>query len=209
MGQEASLKEGEWITEFGVFSRPHPHYRENGDGYLIQPHGEQAILIALIDALGHGPEAAEVSQLACDYLREASANYGIEELLRGCHRHLQGTRGAAVALAQVDRQSGRLRYCGVGNIEARLVGQTSARPISYNGIVGAVMPNFRCFEYSLAPSDMIMMHSDGISARFDLATYPDLSGQPVQLIADAIAREWSRQHDDATIVVARYTGGQA
>lgn len=161
--------------------------------------------MSVIDGLGHGGPAAEAAGLACDYLAVAPPD-DLTYLLRGCHRRLQGTRGAAMAIARIDLAAQRVAYAGVGNIEARLIGRTTTRPISYNGIVGAVLPNFRVFDYPFGAGDWFIMHSDGISARFDLTHYPDLTDQPAQLLADALARDWARKHDDATIVVGRHTG---
>lgn len=163
------------------------------------------MLVAVVDGLGHGPAAAEAAQTAIGFVA-SHASDELDHLLRRCHHRLRGSRGAAVALARIDGTGGQLSYGGVGNIEARLIGHTSARPISYNGIVGAILPNFRVFELSFQPDDLFLLHTDGISARFDLTGYPDLSGQPAQLIAEAIARDWARTHDDATIIVVRHAG---
>lgn len=161
--------------------------------------------MAVADGLGHGPEAAAASQAAIAFLT-SHPRRELDDLLRGCHHRLRGTRGAAVALARIDLAHDRLSYCGVGNIEARVVGHAPTRPISYNGIVGAILPHFRVFEFPFQPHDLLFLHSDGISARFDLDDPPGLSAQPAQLIAETIARNWARAHDDATIIVVRHTG---
>lgn len=205
MSSPGSGPRGEDNTEIGVFSRPHPGFSENGDAYLVHRDGENGVLVAVVDGLGHGPAAAEAAQTAIGFVA-SHASDELDHLLRRCHHRLRGSRGAAVALARIDGTGGQLSYGGVGNIEARLIGHTSARPISYNGIVGAILPNFRVFELSFQPDDLFLLHTDGISARFDLTGYPDLSGQPAQLIAEAIARDWARTHDDATIIVVRHAG---
>ncbi|HYN89730.1 MAG TPA: SpoIIE family protein phosphatase [Ardenticatenaceae bacterium] len=191
------------LLDIGAVSRPHPGFEENGDAYLVRPYQDGAVLVAVVDALGHGPEAARIAEKALDFL-SASTTEGLGVLLRGCHEHLKGMRGAAIALVRIEPLPGRLHYCGVGNVEARLAGQTPARPISYNGIVGAVLPSFKLFDFSFRPGDLLLLHTDGISARFNLAAYGDLTGQPAQLIAAAIARDWARPTDDATILVLRH-----
>jgi len=130
----------------------------------------------------------------------------LDQLVRGRHQRRQGSRGAAGARARIDGSGSNQRDGGVGNTEARLSGHTPARPISYNGIVGAILPNFRVFELPFQSDDLFLLHTDGISARFDLTGYPDLAGQPAQLIAEAIARDWAGTHDDATIIVVRHAG---
>jgi serine phosphatase RsbU (regulator of sigma subunit) len=192
--------------EFGVVSRPHPAYEVNGDAHMVERR-DNFILVSIVDGLGHGPDAAKASRRAIEVL--AGNDWGnVADLLRKCHYALQPTRGAAMALARIDLNQARLTYCGVGNIEARLIGRTSSRPISYNGIVGSILPHFQVFEYSFQPGDLVLMHSDGISARFDLKQYPHVTTQPVQLLAEAIARDWARPHDDATIIIGRQVGDE-
>jgi len=192
--------------EFGVVTRPHPAYQANGDAYIIERRGE-SVLVGIVDGLGHGPDAAAASQRAVEVLSGDNGT-NLADLLRRCHHALHHSRGAAMALARIDLDQGRLTYGGVGNIEERLIGTTTTRLISYNGIVGSILPHFQLFEFSFQPDDLVLMHSDGISARFDLKHYPQVRTQPVQLIAEAIARDWSRPHDDATIIVGRYVGGE-
>lgn len=158
----------------------------------------------MIDGLGHGPQAALVATAAVEYL-STSPLADPAALLRGCHYHLQGTRGAAIGLAQLEPMAQRGRYCGVGNIEARLVGQTQMRLISYNGIVGSHLPSFRVFEFAFAIGDMLIVHSDGVSARFHVPDLPKSEG--AQAIAEAILYHWSRPRDDATVVTVIHRGG--
>lgn len=193
------------VLDYAIVTRPHYKHVENGDGGLVRWLDPTTVLVAVVDGLGHGPLAAEVSEATVAYLESCSPTATLPDLLRACHVRLQGTRGAALALARLDLAVGQLEYAGVGNIEARLLSAEAVRPISYNGIVGAILPRFQVFTYSFRPGALFLMHSDGVSARFtlDAAT---LSGQPSDLIATSIMRDWSRPHDDATMVVVRHTG---
>ena len=191
--------------DYAVVTRPHYKHPENGDGGLVRWLDETTVLVAVVDGLGHGPPAAEVSEATVAYLASCLPTATLPDLLRACHVRLQGTRGAALAVARLDLAAGRLEYAGVGNIEARLLNPTAVRPISYNGIVGAILPRFQVFTYPFGPGALFLMHSDGVSARFTLDAAA-LAGQPADLIATAIMRDWSRPHDDATVVVVRHTG---
>lgn len=191
-------------VEIGVVSRPHRGFEVNGDGWWTQVTPER-VCIMVIDGLGHGEPAAESAQLGVRVVQESDWS-DLNHTLRRCHNALRGTRGAAVSLARLDLVEERLLYCGVGNIEARLVGRQSTRPVAYSGIVGAVLPNFRVFTLPWHRGDTLFMHSDGISARFNLNAYPDLTAVPTQLIAEAVARDWARDTDDAILVVARWNG---
>ena len=87
----------------------------------------------------------------------------------GCTGHVSGTRGGAAAVAQIDRARGLLRYAGVGNIGATLVGPERRRGLpSHNGIVGSIVGRVRGFEYEWTQGDVLVMHSDGLQSRWTM-----------------------------------------
>jgi hypothetical protein len=47
------------------------------------------------------------------------------------------------------------------------------------------------------------MHSDGVSARWDLSRYPGLLLRHPNVVAGVIYRDFSRGRDDALVVVVR------
>lgn len=117
---------------------------------------------------------------------------------------MKKTRGAAIGIALIDLESSTLRYAGVGNIEVRVKSQTTIRPISINGILGYNLRKVKEEEFPYRQGDMIILHSDGISTKFNLNLYPpEFLGQHPQTIAEKIAAEFGRERDDLTIVVAR------
>jgi serine phosphatase RsbU (regulator of sigma subunit) len=194
---------GRPVAVAGV-TRPYPGEVANGDAWQARWHGAICRL-AVIDGLGHGPSAASAAAAALAALAETSAR-GLETTLRVCHEALIGTRGAAISLADVDLTARQLTYVGVGNVEARLWLPTrTQRLITQRGIVGAILPTLRTFEAPLATGWHLVMHSDGVSARFELS---GLDGSPTsgeadpQRLAEAILERWSRTTDDATVLVA-------
>jgi serine phosphatase RsbU (regulator of sigma subunit) len=163
--------------------------------------------ITLIDGLGHGIEAAEAAQHAAAVLRERP-ELSPSEALHLSDRVLRGMRGAAMGVATVDLAGHRLTFAGIGNVEGRLWQETGAeRLISYRGIVGMAMRSVRIFEYELGPAWTLIMHTDGVSARFNdqLASAHAAS---LEAVADAILQGWARQRDDATVVLVRPRAGQ-
>jgi serine phosphatase RsbU (regulator of sigma subunit) len=181
-----------------VASRPHPTETVNGDTWAIDWH-DGACRIAVVDGLGHGPQAAAAALAA----REALAAH--PDLLPAAalmllHTALRGTRGAAISIAHVDPASGSLTYAGVGNVEARLWQDGKAqRLLAYRGIVGSVLPTVRAFTSPLTAPWLLALHTDGVSARFELeATAP----AALQAAADDLLACWGRGTDDATIVLA-------
>ncbi|MFE1590370.1 ATP-binding SpoIIE family protein phosphatase [Streptomyces sp. NPDC059402] len=128
---------------------------------------DDLVTLMLADGLGHGPEAAHASTAAVEALR-TSARLRPAEAVRRLDRALSGTRGAAVAVAQVDARAGVLRFAGVGNIGARLCeGGTWRHLVSRPGIVGTHRPTtLREEETAWADDRVLVLHSDGLPSRW-------------------------------------------
>lgn len=188
--------------KFGVINRALKGEKLCGDAYFIKEF-ENRILIAVIDGLGHGDDAAAASNAAVEYIKNHYQK-SLTEIIKSCHEELKNTRGAAIGIALIDLKSSTLRYAGVGNIEVRVKSRTVIRPVSINGILGYNLRKVREEEFPYSPGDLIILHSDGISTKFDLNLYPpEFLGQHPQTIAERIATEFGRERDDLTIVVAR------
>jgi serine phosphatase RsbU (regulator of sigma subunit) len=161
-----------------------------------------ACRIAVIDGLGHGVDAAAASTRAVSAL-DAHPGLGPADALRLCHAALVGSRGAAISIACVDPEQDALVYAGVGNVEAHLwQPEHRERLIAYRGIVGSVMPTVRAFTLPLGQEWTLVLHSDGVSARFD----PSAVDVPIpwepEMLAQAILARYARPTDDAVVVVA-------
>ncbi len=188
------------LMKYGVISIPALGSEVNGDAYVIREF-DKKVLIAVIDALGHGERAYPVSQEAADYVQK---NYmqSLSALIEGCHKVLRRTRGAVIGIISVDTERAKLTYSGVGNIGIKITGRSSVKPISVPGIVGH---NFRKLleqEFPYSKGDTIFIYSDGISDKFD-PWEPELKGREPQAIAEQIVRKAGKATDDHTIVVAR------
>lgn len=173
---------------------------QSGDDYCVVDDGT-SVLVAVVDGLGHGPEAATAAKAATGYVRE-HARLPLRALLEGCHQALVGTRGAVVGLARIDRATQRLGYIGLGNIEVRVV--TSAkthRPISHGGIAGHALRKPPVEEYPFVPGDLLIMHTDGISDRFELSALA--RRRDVQMLANQIALESGKMHDDQLLLILK------
>ncbi|CAM5454453.1 PPM-type phosphatase domain-containing protein OS=Streptomyces fumanus OX=67302 GN=GCM10018772_54520 PE=4 SV=1 [Streptomyces fumanus] len=138
----------------------------SGDAWAWVRAGDRVTLM-LADGLGHGPEASRASAAAVAALREA-AHVPPAEALRRLHGALTGTRGAAVAVAQVDLRAGRLRFAGIGNVGARLCEDGTWRAlVSRPGIVGAHRPTtLREEETAWTADRVLILHSDGLPSRW-------------------------------------------
>jgi anti-sigma regulatory factor (Ser/Thr protein kinase) len=128
---------------------------------------DDRVTLMLADGLGHGPEAARASTAAVQALRR-SAHLTPAALLRQLEGALGGTRGAAVAVAQVDTRAERLRFAGIGNVGARLrEGDRWRHLMSRPGIVGVHRhASLREEELAWGADRLLILHSDGLPSRW-------------------------------------------
>jgi phosphoserine phosphatase RsbX len=201
-GREQSLIE--WATA-GVALGGHTN--ESGDLSLIArfPAG---VLVAVIDGLGHGPEAASAARQAARIL-EAGAHDSVTELLHRCHEGLRNTRGVVMSLASFHSLNASMTWVGVGNVDALLLraDPAASRPReSINprgGVVGYQLPPLRAATVSVSPGDTLIMVTDGIQNGFTSG----LSLEPApREMADSIMARYCKRSDDALVLVVRYTG---
>ncbi len=181
---------------FGVATISASGKGPNCDAYVIK-EWDKYILIALIDGLGHGEDAALASTAAKEYVTD-NFKSGIEEIMTGLYSPLSKTRGAVIGLALIDKAEKRFAFCGVGNIEVKVISHPPMHPTSLEGIVGMNKPRLRKFEYRYENLGAVALYSDGISSKFELQS-PFL--QPQQM-AEAILRKWWNRFDDATVIIA-------
>ncbi|WP_055490918.1 ATP-binding SpoIIE family protein phosphatase [Streptomyces sp. TP-A0356] len=140
----------------------------SGDAWACVRSGERVTLL-LADGLGHGPQAAEASDAAVRQLRR-SAHLAPPELLAVLHGALRSTRGAAVAVAQLDLAAERLEFSGIGNIGARFrTGDNWQHLLSHPGIVGAHRPaRIPHLRLPWSSDCLLVLHSDGLPSRWSL-----------------------------------------
>lgn len=175
-------------------SRPRAGESVNGDAVVVRKHGS-SVLIAVIDALGHGPKAAEVAQTSVKWLDSADEPTGATGLVNGLHRELQGSRGTAALLLLVSATG--LEACSVGNVELRST--TGRLPFVLTpGVLGVRLRSPKICVSGSPLSDRFVLHSDGISGRFDIK--PPRSQTPSELVSHIFASH-RHSHDDATVMV--------
>jgi anti-sigma regulatory factor (Ser/Thr protein kinase)/serine/threonine protein phosphatase PrpC len=186
----------------GVWSRPRPGEEVNGDAYFIGTH-DGTTLLAVVDGLGHGSGAREAAQAAIEVLEQWRGET-LDELVMNVHGALRSTRGAVMGAVVLDPERGSFNYTGIGNIEVRVLGSNDpARPIPSNGTLGARLSNVRVWPHRWTEGMTLVLASDGISATWDINSYPGLLGKSPQLLAGALFRDFSRNSDDATVLVYR------
>lgn len=176
-----------------------------GDRWAFRRH--QAHHLTLVaDGLGHGLEAAEASIQAVKTFESTSA-LAPAAILEVMHPALRHTRGAAVAVADIDLGEQVLRFAGVGNISAGILGaRGNHQMVSHNGTLGHEVRKIQEFHYPWPERGLLIMHSDGLSQRSDPDSYPGLPARHPGLIAGVLYRDFRRANDDATIVALKDMG---
>ncbi|GII78307.1 TorS-related protein [Sphaerisporangium rufum] len=176
----------------------------SGDAYAF--HESAGVITAIVcDGLGHGVQAAAASQEAVRVFAAAPPEPP-GRLVERVHRSLGQTRGGAVAVARVDRAAGRVTYAGVGNISGWIAGFDGRQGlVSVPGIAGHNARRIREFDYELPPHGVVVMHSDGLTERWDLTGYPRLLRHGAHVIAGTLLRDWAIRRDDACVLVVRAT----
>jgi serine phosphatase RsbU (regulator of sigma subunit) len=195
---------------WGVAGAALPPEPESGDRFVVHPHAG-GVLIAAVDGMGHGAEAAAAATRATNTL-SAFARESPISLVGRCHEGLKGTRGVVMTLAAVDLHEQTLTWIGVGNVDAMLFHGASPRAteperiLLRGGVVGYHLPALRAEVLPLSPLDTLIMTTDGIRPEF--AEQVALDGDP-QRIADLILARHRKGTDDALVVVARFLEGGA
>jgi anti-sigma regulatory factor (Ser/Thr protein kinase) len=173
----------------------------SGDDFgIMDVDGRTRIVVA--DGLGHGHGAREAAAEAIEAFRGGAAE-PVGQVLESIHRRLRPTRGAAVALAEIDPGRRTLCYTGLGNIAGTIVGGDAARSlVSHNGTAGHAVRRIQEFTHELPPAAVVVLHSDGITSRWNLDAYAGLSRRAPTVTAGVLYRDFHRGRDDATAVVA-------
>jgi phosphoserine phosphatase RsbX len=197
------------LIDWGVASVALAGEAESGDLHLVKPlkHG---VLVAAVDGLGHGAEAAAAARAAVAAL-DRYADEDVLPLVARCHEALLGTRGVVASLAFLDDARRALTWLSVGNVEGMLLfADPAARPVraslvTRGGIVGSALPPLRAEVVPIAPGDTLIFATDGIRGGFTEGLASDAT--PQQLADDILAR-CGKGTDDALVLVARYLGGR-
>ena len=189
--------------EIGHSVRTADGFAVGGDAVVARAVGDR-IVLAVIDVLGHGPEAHALASKVETLLAESECNDSVS-VIGVIDEALSGSIGAAAAVASLQTDSGFGVHVGVGNTVGRIFGRGERRLVSVDGIIGHAHGSFRPTEFWLGAGDVLVLHTDGISSRFAATEYPQLPTEDVQVIARELIRRFGKTYDDAACIVARWS----
>jgi negative regulator of sigma-B (phosphoserine phosphatase) len=195
------------MVEYGVAKFVLPGQGESGDHHLVCCN-RNGILIAAIDGIGHGEEAANASEAAAALLR-SSADEPIIALVQRCHDRLRATRGVVLSLAFIDPAHGMMTWLGVGNVQGVLMradakkGNVRESLLLRAGVVGSQLPALQAAVLPIVQGDTLFFATDGV--RSDFSVTLSVRENP-QRAADRILEQYRSGNDDALVLVSRLTG---
>jgi phosphoserine phosphatase RsbX len=195
----------ERIVEIGVAMRPLAGEFSCGDVPVATPLA-RGLLVAAVDGVGHGADAASAAQMAAGILQE-HAEEALVSLVMRCHEALRKGRGAVMSIAAVDARRGVVTWIGVGNVIGALLhgpGSEVAEKdlLLRGGVVGATsLPALQPEVVEVSPGDTLVLATDGIASAFSRDLARNL---PPQRAADAILQRHGTETDDALVVVMRF-----
>ena len=189
---------------------PLPGEPVSGDRAVVA-EADGLVLVAVIDGLGHGPDAAHASLVAAHVI-EAAPELPLDDLVTTCHEQLRRTRGAVLSIASFSLARGAMTWLGIGNVDGWLV-RAHATPedpdralVPHAGTVGYLLPRLVPRTVAVADGDTLVFASDGIHRGFRREILVRRS--PAE-IADAIFAAYAKPSDDSCVLVARYLAGGA
>jgi hypothetical protein len=182
--------------EWGIWGRPCGGELVSGDTIIVKQL-EDEIACAVVDVLGHGPDAHELAKHIETFLgRRMSADP--TATLQLLHTDLRGSRGAVAGIAVFNPATGKVRYVACGNIVARRMGESEVSLHSAEGTLGQSMRSPTEQKLVLQEKDVLLIHTDGIKSRFGMKDYPKICYERAQVIAKTIVEKFGRSYDDAT-----------
>jgi len=195
------------MVEYGLAKHAHLDEGESGDLHMVCCN-QTGVLIAVIDGIGHGEEAAEVAEIAGGLLR-SSAEEPVISLVELCHEKLKGTRGVVLSLAFISPEQKMMTWIGVGNVQGVLLradtkrGNAQESLLLRAGVVGSKLPYLQASVLPVSQGDTVVFATDGIQSDFSTGLS---AWENPQRAADRILNKYRNRNDDALVLVARLTG---
>ncbi len=191
------------VLDIGVAAFTLAGQDECGDRHVLAPFAG-GVLVAVIDGIGHGAEAAHAAEIAIGVLRKHPHEPPASLIIR-CHEVLRGTRGVVMSLASFNHLQKTMTWAGVGNVQGKLLStdmlSQSSTLLSSAGTLGYKLVPVYPVVYPIKSGDTLIFATDGIREDF----YQQLNlKHSLQELADDILARYLRLTDDALVLVGRY-----
>jgi len=179
------------------------HEKLCGDAWDVL-ETEGVLRAMVVDGLGHGPFAEQASREAISVFR-SQPTAGLASTLSLIDKALTKTRGAAGAIVELSPRKRQVTAAGVGNVSMHLLHNGRSKSFGCdNGTLGAGVKRINEFSHPWVQGSILVMHSDGIRARWSLDDYPGAVRRHPGVVAGLLYRDFQREGDDATVIVVRH-----
>jgi len=179
--------------------------RSGGDAVAIAER-DALVLLAIVDATGHGRVAAALASTLTARVRTTFATApdprDVTALLRDLHEASVGTVGAAAGLALLDTERSELRYLAVGNVRAATVGRRRFTGVARDGVLGRRWPTPFVQHTQLERGDLVALWTDGLPE----ALAREFGGDhgDVEPLVERLVERHAKRHDDAACLLLRW-----
>ncbi|GGR10975.1 SpoIIE family protein phosphatase [Deinococcus ruber] len=199
LGDLASVPSG---FDIGAVQTTYPGETVCGDDWTYSA-GQTMLKLMMVDGLGHGLGAHEAARTAVAAFPQSS-HLRPAETLTHIHQALRSTRGAVGAVAAIDVSAGTVQFAGVGNVSGVVLDAAQRRGLmSHNGTLGQETRTVQTQEVPWTPPSVLVVHTDGLTNRWDVSSAPGLLRRRSAVIAGVLYRDYARERDDATVVVIK------
>jgi len=164
----------------------------------------EKLIVAVADGLGHGPEAAVAAEIAIACVGSALEE-SLEQLFLRTNARLQVTRGVALSVAIIHKQSGVTTLASVGNIRTLLM--TEKRDCRFGasrGIVGGGYGRLHPECFTILAGEVLALFSDGLNEFTDLRKAILNATESVDECATAVLKKLADGADDAALLLYRH-----
>ena len=196
------------IIDFGIAKSARDGETVTGDRHVVRSH-PGGVILAVIDGLGHGEEAAAAADIAARVV-ETYSGTDVVDIVTACHERLRSSRGVVMTLVSIAPATHLVTALGVGNVQGMIVrprdsAEEPARDfiLLRGGVIGHLLPALRPSVMQASPGDLFVLATDGVSIEF--MTEARFT-QPPEGIAERILARHAVHTDDALVLVARYIG---
>jgi negative regulator of sigma-B (phosphoserine phosphatase) len=195
------------MIEWGIASKLIQGETVSGDRSYIRSFSNH-ILFSVIDGLGHGKEAASAAEQTVSILEE-HAHEPLASIFNLCNKGLRTTRGVVMSIASYDILESTITWSGIGNVEGTIWGahknseQKKQVLLLKNGIIGWRFSTPRVSVLPIQEGSTLIFATDGIRSEFTNEPIWDLAPQA---LADSILAQYSKDTDDALVLVVKFGG---
>ncbi len=188
--------------DYEILIKPFKGEKASGDIGVVNVVDDK-MYIAAIDVAGHGEKAATIATKVKELISE---NFVIEpiEFVKELHKQLKGTRGCAGGFGILNLETGVMKYVGVGNIRAKIIGENNKQFINRAGVIGYMLPTLQEESSTINKNDILLLYSDGIKEFFKLDFPSSPSNITAKDIATKVMDEFSQTSDDCMCMAIKY-----